>query len=421
MDNPLLRVGIISDIQGLPKRHDWGMRNFARALDQLKQRGIDTLLTVGDIAESGNPDTYALFWELIEERFGKNSLRHFGCEGNHDIGNGRKTGLEEAFGRVCAGLRRPAENPYREEIVGFDFVTLAAFDGMHYAENDLAKLEALLKECTAAKPGKPVFLLTHLPPAETMSGSFCKEASAGLRQVLNKFPQVISFSGHTHYPLEDERCIWQGEFTAVTTATLAYGCMNDQCLFNPVNSILPYAREAAQFLYMEVYSDRVELHRIQVLDECEIGAPWVIRMQYEPEKAVYSGKRAEKALAPEFPKDAELLTRYDYGYMFIAFDVPKQGGFAQYYDVELALKLPDGSFAASETIRYVSDFYRQKRSRAEMLFLRLPGKGMIAGTEYRIRVYPVESFGRRGAPLEKIELTWHNYPFKDGAPLYPQE
>src|SRR5699024_6635939 len=36
---------------------------------------------------------------------------------------------------------------------------------------------------------------------------------------LSKYPQVISFSGHTHYPLEDPRIIHQKDFTSIGTST----------------------------------------------------------------------------------------------------------------------------------------------------------------------------------------------------------
>ena len=73
------------------------------------------------------------------------------------------------------------------------------------------------------------------------------------------------------------------------------------------------------------------------------------------------------------------------------------------------------------TTRYVSDFYRRKENRASQIFLKLPGTGMRADADYRIRVYPVSAFGVKWTPLEIVEHTWPGYPFKDGKSLYPQE
>lgn len=38
IEKPILRVGIVSDIQALPSRHEWGMNNFKKAL-ALFQKG----------------------------------------------------------------------------------------------------------------------------------------------------------------------------------------------------------------------------------------------------------------------------------------------------------------------------------------------------------------------------------------------
>jgi hypothetical protein len=57
--------------------------------------------------------------------------------------------------------------------------------------------------------------LSHYHPEGTVLGASAKYGRR-LRKVLDKFPQVISLSGHTHCPLANERMIWQGAFTEST-------------------------------------------------------------------------------------------------------------------------------------------------------------------------------------------------------------
>ena len=414
MEKTLLKLGVLGDVQGLPSRHDWGMNNLALALDILKEKRIDVLLSLGDIAEGGDPDTYALYWEMIEERFGRDGLRHFSCEGNHDLCNGHHADFGAVFRQVCAGLRRPDRLLCHERIAGYDFLSLAETACGVYSEEACGKLAEKL---ASLPQKKPVFLLTHYPPCGTMAGSCGKAGIHSLRKTLDRFPQVISLSGHTHWPLEDERCIWQGNFTAVTASSLSYACMDEPC-FNSVGGIVPYAREAVQLLYMELYPDRLEIERVHVLDRRPIGGRWIIRLPYRPEEAFYTAARPGSALVPRFPEGARLLTRYDYGYMYLAFDRPEEKNYPQYFDVELSPLFFGGT---PETHRYVSDFYRREENRASQIFLKLPGTGMRAGADYRIRVYPVSAFGVRGTPLEIVEHTWPGYPFKDGTSLCPQE
>ena len=417
--SPLLKVGIVSDIQALPSEHDWGFYNFRNALKLFREKGIDLLVNAGDLAEDGNPETYALYWRFIAEYFPGKLPAHMACEGNHDCNGGRP--FPEAFARVCKGLRRECVNPEHRVIGGFDFLTFATFDRLHYAESELPALERELNRAASRDPEKPIFVITHLPPARTVAGSHESAGSAGLRRVFDKFPQVISLSGHTHVPLGDERTVWQGEFTAVETSTLAYGCMTEEHCFNTVNGILPFAREVTEALYMELFPDRVELRRYNTSEGRELGPVWIIGTPYRASAARYTPARAAQARAPGFAPDAEILLRYDYGYAYIIFDRPATGDPAVFYDVEIALADREtGKYGLPQVYRYVSDFYRFERNRQDRIYLKLPG-ALRGNTLCRFRVYAAESFGKRGAPLEMSCLLWPGYRFKDGAPACPQE
>jgi hypothetical protein len=90
-------------------------------------------------------------------------------------------------------------------------------------------------------PGKPVFVFTHVPPKYTCYGSWPGEGDGAswpawsmkvLNPVLNKYPQVVVFSGHSHFPAGDPRSIHQGVnpcsdkqnfFTAINTGSTTYG------------------------------------------------------------------------------------------------------------------------------------------------------------------------------------------------------
>ena len=417
VEKPLLRAGIISDIQALPSRRDWGMHNFARALELFREKGIDLLINAGDIAESGNPETYALYWQLIEEYF-PGGIEHVACEGNHDC-NG-KVPFPEAFAKVCKGLRRECANPEHRVISGCDFITFATFDRMHYDRNELPALEKALRKAAERDAEKPIFVITHFPPAQTVSGSF-DSGSEELLELFRKFPQVVSLSGHTHYPLADERTIWQGEFTAIETSTLAYGCMSEEHCFNTVNGILPFAREVTEAIYMELFEKRIEFRRYNVTDSRELGEKWTVDIPFERSTARHTALRADSRKAPEFAPDADLLIRYDYGYAYIIFDRAVKGEFAHFYDVEFShYDEEKGEWGEWEHYRYASDFYRFEFNRQDKLYFKLPGT-LRENALCKFRVYGVESFGKRGAPLEMECRIWPGYKFKEAVSLYPQE
>ena len=70
-------------------------------------------------------------------------------------------------------------------------------------------------------PTKPIFVITHLNPIDTVYGSDAW-GNADIHDVLQDYPQVISLSGHSHYTVADERSIWQGSYTAMSTQSLDY-------------------------------------------------------------------------------------------------------------------------------------------------------------------------------------------------------
>ena len=415
---PLLKVGIFSDIQALPSRHDWGMYNFVKALEIFKEKGVDLLVNAGDLAEGGDPETYALYWQLIEEAFPGGSPEHIACEGNHDC-NG-KVPFKEAFAKVCKNLRRECVNPEHRVIKGYDFITFATFDRIHYAEEELPALEKALQKAAERDPEKPVFVITHFPPAETVSGSF-SSGSEGLKRVLQKFPQAVSLSGHTLYPLMDERTIWQGEFTAIETSTLAYGCMTEEKCFNTVNGILPFAREVTECLYLEIFEDRMEFRRYNTTDRRELGPVWKTALPFVPGKGEYTASRAETRQAPRFAEGSTVLLRYDYGYAYIIFDRCTRGDFAHFYDVEFSCFDEEKAVWDEPSVyRYCGDFYRFECNQQDKLYFKLP-ETLKEGHLCRFRIYGVESFGKRGEPLEMECRLWKGYRFKEAAGLYPQE
>ena len=84
-EKPLLKIAVMSDVQGYPFPEDAGMRNLERALDVLAPLKPDVVVTDGDINNSGN-DMDAVRWykARCDARLGK--IPRVSCAGNHEIG-----------------------------------------------------------------------------------------------------------------------------------------------------------------------------------------------------------------------------------------------------------------------------------------------------------------------------------------------
>ncbi len=428
---PVLRVGIISDVQAYAYSQDWGMHNCEKAFQMLSEMEpkIDVLMDGGDISDHGNDiRTLEYYLKMRAKYFGKNEPVEISCAGNHDFWNNKEINpwsQEEIYAAFRTAFGESVVDPIRKTIAGYDFIAFSA-DSRHdwktlpdVYENLLRpELEAAVKR----DPTKPIFLISHFQPQDTCSGSI-HSGRAGLRKVLNDFPQVVSFSSHTHCPLEDERCIWQGEFTALNTSTLSYGCIEERC-DNVCGPILPFGREVIQMMVMDVFPDRLEIHRYNVEDKREIKPDklWKIDLPYLPSNPVYSfERRAAMRKAPEFSPDTKIYFRIDYGYVYLVFDAAQHDDFTHFYRITAEELDQTGNTVKTFNFRYVGNFFRLKRNQDHRFVFRMPPNTLEKGKTYRYSIYPVETFGKEGKPITLVAPVPPTYTFQNKEEIGPQE
>ena len=422
--NTPLKVAVISDSQAYPTLNDWGMNNLIKAFELLAPMKPDVLLMAGDLADGTNYETFQLYRQQLKKYFDPIPV-HVGCAGNHDYWVPRDTERdpEYIYSRMSELIGQKNANPLRETVGGYDFIAFSEdiINTDHYSLEMLAKLEAEIQAASARDPEKPIFVVTHFHPFDTVSGSHTASGKPELRELFNRYPQVVSLSGHTHCPLEDERCIWQGEFTAVNTSTLAYACVEEKC-YNNCSVIVPFAREALHVMFMEIYPDHYDIHRYNVEDQREIKPDkvWSCPIPYVPAEAKYTAKRKEDRLPPEFPVGAKAVIRYDFGYLYLIFDQALHDDFTHFYDIKVYEKV-NGELILKSEKRYISDFYRLHGIAGRHLVFKLPSEDIAPNSECRVEIYPVESFGNTGIPLVTERRIPNARSFKPGTTTCPQE
>ncbi|MBR7130451.1 MAG: metallophosphoesterase [Lentisphaeria bacterium] len=421
MSEPL-RVAIIGDSQAYPRETDWGTRNLIKAFELLAPKKPQVLLMAGDLADGTNFATFDTYRKLLDRYFDKDMV-HVGCAGNHDywVPRGQERDPEGIYREFCTRLHQKHANPLHEVVNGMSFIALSEDFKEVHSEEMLGLLENEIKTAIARDPEKPVFVITHFPPANTMSGSLLSSGRAELRNLFNRYKQVVSISGHTHYPLEDERCIWQGEFTAFTVDTLAYSCMDDGFYNTCGKVIVPFAREGIQALYMEIFDDRFEIHRYNVEDQREIkpDAVWSVAIPYDPAKAVYTADRKLQRKAPQFPAGATASFRYDFGYLYLLIDPAEHDDFVHWYKIRVIECGEEEKLISEE--KYCAGFYRLERYQGGMEVFRLPGDLIKPKSHCRFEIIPVESFGHEGEALVIEADIPGALSFRSGVPECPQE
>lgn len=129
------------------------------------------------------------------------------------------------------------EKPYHHQwMSGYHFIFLGSehyrdldesvLEDAFLSQNQLNWLAKRLEEkptASSTKSQKPIFVFLHQPLAHSLEGS---EYSRGviqhkeLRQLLRKYPNVILFSSHTHFDLEDTKQLLFDDFFIVGTGSI---------------------------------------------------------------------------------------------------------------------------------------------------------------------------------------------------------
>lgn len=420
-----LKIGVVSDSQGYGYREDWGFYNLERAFEVLADKGVDVLLNAGDVADYGDDaGAIAYYRRLFDEKFAARRPVHVACLGNHDYwhhGGGRTFGdcLRDFF----TALGDPVSPLQHKVVGGIDFIALSSDNDHAYDASDCACLRLEIERAAARDPSSPIFVVTHYHPANSVGASYVPGCGKpALEAIFRDFPQVVSLSGHTHTPLEDERCIWQGRYTALNTSGLSYCCVREK-FANACGPIPPYAREGVGFLYIELFGDHADVHRFNAAEKREIKPErlWRIDLPYSPERARYGDGRAAMRAAPEFPAGARLLFRYDYGFCYVSFDQARHDDFVHAYRVRMHELGAGGTVARTHEAMFSGNYYRLSRNREDRLMLRLPPNTLESGRTYRIEVSPLETFGREGRPISMTVSIPLHYPMRNMAEIGPQE
>lgn len=305
-----LRVGVISDLQ-LPDTTDnttHEYESFEKTLTMLRDKGMDVLIIGGDQTNVGTKKAWSTYKEIYDNVMnGYDTPIPLYIMGNHDYW------LPDFFS--CFEIPTPAtqqkrftkytgEYPYSHKTInGYHFICWSSSDGSYdksYTNEDWIRGE--LDKAVEDTPDKPVFVITHLNPQDTAYGSD-EWGNADITRILNDYPQVISISGHSHYSLIDERSIWQGEFTALTTQSLDYieletgkfnGSVPKDAYGNSIADKVPGC------LYMEIEDDKVTIERLEANTGKSFKEPWIIEAPFGSEASLgkYTDARSNGNQAP---------------------------------------------------------------------------------------------------------------------------
>lgn len=218
--------------------------------------------------------------------------------------------------------------------------------------------------------------------------------SAKINAVLTEYPQVITFSGHSHYPLDDPRSIHQKDFTSVGTSSVSYMEVEG----GKVQGNIPSeSRALSQGLLVEVDDKEVTINRRDFHTNSWTGEPWKIQLPSKKETFTHVEDRDKEK--PSFVKDAKLsVSNVTENAATVTFPQAVDNLLVHSYRVQAKDKQTG---EIKNKLLAFSEFYRDPVPK-ELTFTLA---GLDGGKSYTLEVVAIDSFGNESAQPLTTEIT----------------
>ena len=449
-----LSLAAISDVH-IEGSSDAYANKFTAALNQLKAKaaesdanGIDGVLVVGDLIQRAEITMAQNFKALYEDVFKLTEVPMIYTIGNHDMNPkydwtpstvAQSVAMANTFGDEYfkTDIDNTMRNNYeaRHCVIGGYHILAVTPNGdqpITYSPNVITWLDQQLDAITKTDPNRYVIVLTHPMIYNTIYGSLLGEdggvwtstlpnywATRVLTGVLEKYPQVVSFHGHLHFPINDPRSLWQGKWTALGCGSTRYmaiepagweGISNTPTVMNDANNF------SQGYLVQFDVNGNMRVVKMDFFNNGTIGEPYV--MQY-PDAAgtnlVKYNNEARKA-ANQAPTMSTIETKdvKESETASVTFVAGKDDEFVHHYVVTLSKA---GKTVATKKI--LADFYLHPKA-SEMKSSWTVDFGTLSESgQYTVTVVAVDSWDAESAPVsatlncgdvtpsEKVEL-WEN-------------
>jgi 3',5'-cyclic AMP phosphodiesterase CpdA len=394
-ERKLPRFAVISDTHFENNCGEGATVKVPKALKNLlsKTPQADALFVVGDLTDHGRVEEYDQLMSVFGDKANvPEGIDVYFCMGyNHD-----RFGKAE-FENYLNGVKQPFHQYM--EIKGYPFITISEGGTRQSAHNDEASkfLSEKLADASAKYTGKPIFVFMHVPPLNTCYGSAQNEGWGTdiFLPVLEQYPQVILFSGHSHFPLGDPRSIHQDKFTVVNDGSTTYGEIEPKTAnigIHPEN--YEYVTEGV--LVNVLPNGNVEMERWDTYRNEEILPVWTVEAPHDGSR--FSYKNRNGLPAPVFAKRAKPTVKHIVNdSIIVTFPQANDNDVVHHYLAEI---LEDDKVIAS--FRKFSQFYLNSMTPKE---LSVVFAGLSAGKKLTTRITAIDSYGNRSVPLYGKSFT----------------
>ena len=384
------RFAVMCDLHFGNQKGEGPMVKVPRALRHLLSKGdIDALFICGDLTDGGTAEQYADFKSVfINTDNVPEGIKVYCVEGDHD--NYDANGYDN--------FRKFTGQPLDQfvEIKGYPFVLVSirgrrGYDG--YGNTEREFLKQSLQRAARDYPGKPIFVFTHVPAYGTVYGSCNGEGGWGTNQltdILEQYPQIVLFSGHSHFPLGDPRSINQNVFTSINVGSSTYSEVEPNIVDEGIHpDQYDYVTEG--LIVQTDGNSNIEIQRWDTYSDEEILPRWNVLAPHDGTAFTYKDRTGGEP--PRFADTASLeVSDITDDRCTITFPQATDDETVHRYRAEVVDKA--GNVVSRSTC--FSGYYLNSRQPQSftMIF-----SGMAEDTELTARVIAIDSYDNESAPL----------------------
>lgn len=404
---PVLRFVVVSDIHLSGDPEEENAKRLATLFedsyayaDSQEYKTIDAFIAAGDIATGSSEENaseivdsqFEVFNEVVNENI-REETQVLCVLGNHEFINFRDYDPTITYEKYKKYIYKDVDR--HEVINGYHFICVSYDDDAYHFTGKKEWLKQELDKAVADTPDKPIFVINHPHPFGTVYGSVIW-GDLDLRTVLSQYPQVVDFSGHSHYAANDPRSIWQESFTAVGCGCLA----NQMSSLDYLTSGQDVAGESGCFWIVEADKDgNVRLKLYDIVNRCFFSD---VDYYLENSSKVFGRRYTWNNLksldtAPQFPDGATITSSVDdEGNLILSY--PDASGYfpAESYKINV--------YQGTKSI--VSGSYDSNYARAIRNGVNT-NVGKVENGTYSVTITPYSPYAKAGKTL-KAQITVDN-------------
>jgi len=268
---------IVSDIHIKGDASNEYSKHFIGMLNDVVKNSPNSvgIFTVGDNVDRGDEPSY---WTYFKKHYDsvKNAPPIYLGIGNHEyIGTNYDAGLKQFLENLNFPDGNTFDKPYYDVWVnGYHYIFLAS-ENTGASSLSKSQLQWLEEKINENRDGRPIFVFHHQPMLNTTSGSSQAEGWSGinnhaqLKNVIDKYPEVMMFNGHTHWILDSDNCMYEGKNVKIfNTSSVAY-------LWHSYDIVTGERQTGSEGYYVRIYKDK-----IAVLGRNFVTGEWVSSAQF---------------------------------------------------------------------------------------------------------------------------------------------